>query len=378
MIDPLPNPGSEAPSDQAKLLLDGLSEHAILSVSADERIQVWNPGAGQIFGYAPEEIAGQPYAALFERADVERGVPEDLLRRARQRRATFRGCRVRKDGSRFWAYSKVSAVRSGADGIAAYVEIACDTTEERAGGEALARSEEEVRRLNHELRERIINLDAFAATVAHDVASPLRAVTTYTELVLEAWGCQAPPEAAEDLRRVLAAARHMRSLVEDLLTYSRLAHEELRLEPLDLVTLVEEVILSMAHMLGESAAKVDLVKPFPTVRASAVPLRQALTNLISNAVKFVKPGAAPVVRISSERRGSAVRLVVEDRGIGIGPEDAKRLFQPFERITPGGPYPGSGLGLAIVRRAAERMGGRVGMDPVEGGGCRFWVELPAA
>jgi len=358
--------------EKFRLLVEGLRETAIYLLDPNGRITSWNPGAERLKGYRASEVIGRPNEIFFTPEDRAAGRPERLLElAATEGQAHDEGWRVRKDGSRFWADVLVTALYDAGGLLRGFSKVTRDLTERRG-------REEEVRRLNLDLRERIANLDAFASTVAHDVASPLRAVTTYTELALEEWGAQAPPEAAEYLRRVLSAARNMRTLVQDLLTYSRLAHEEFRPEPLDLGALVEEVLLSMAHVLRESGAEVELVKPFPSVLGGAVPLRQALTNLISNAVKFVQPGSAPFVRISSERRGPAVRLLVEDRGIGIGPEDAKRLFQPFERLAPGGTYPGSGLGLAIVRRAAERMGGRVGMEPAEGGGSRFWIELPAA
>jgi signal transduction histidine kinase len=111
------------------------------------------------------------------------------------------------------------------------------------------------------------------------------------------------------------------------------------------------------------------------VTGHAVLLSQAITNLVSNAVKFVAPGTSPRVRLWSENRGERIRLWVEDNGIGIAPEHHPRLFKVFERLHGRDVYPGTGIGLAIVRRCAERIGGSAGFESDEGKGSRFWIDL---
>jgi signal transduction histidine kinase len=104
-------------------------------------------------------------------------------------------------------------------------------------------------------------------------------------------------------------------------------------------------------------------------------LTQCLTNLLDNAVKFVTPGVPPRVQVFTEVRDNRVRINVRDNGIGIDPDSQKRLFAIFERLNPANAYQGTGVGLAIVRRAAERMHGKVGIDSSPGLGSTFWVEL---
>jgi signal transduction histidine kinase len=103
-----------------------------------------------------------------------------------------------------------------------------------------------------------------------------------------------------------------------------------------------------------------------------------VSNLLTNGVKFVARGTTPRLEIWTERRGSKVRLWVEDNGIGIKPEVQRRLFSMFERVHLDGDYDGTGLGLAIVRKAAERMGGTVGVESDGINGSSFWIELQAA
>jgi len=101
-----------------------------------------------------------------------------------------------------------------------------------------------------------------------------------------------------------------------------------------------------------------------------------LINNFSNALKFMKPGEQPKIRISAQDREPRVRLFVQDNGIGIEPKDLGKIFEVFQRLQPKSAYPGTGLGLAIVRKGAERMGGSVGADSVPGQGSSFWIELP--
>jgi len=124
-------------------------------------------------------------------------------------------------------------------------------------------------------------------------------------------------------------------------------------------------------------ADLRVESPLPRVRGHALLLGQAIANLISNAVKFIPPGAVPRVRIRAARGSESdhVRLWVEDNGIGIAPEHQPKLFRVFERLHGREDYPGTGIGLAIVRRALERMGGSTGVESAPGEGSRFWIEL---
>src|SRR5207244_1419981 len=115
-----------------------------------------------------------------------------------------------------------------------------------------------------------------------------------------------------------------------------------------------------------------------TVQGNPALLDQVLTNLLSNAVKFVAPGVRPRVTVRSERRDGRVLLWVEDNGIGIAAEFREQIFGIFQRLNREEDYPGTGIGLAIVRKAMERMGGKVGVESTPDQGSRFWIELPVA
>jgi signal transduction histidine kinase len=171
---------------------------------------------------------------------------------------------------------------------------------------------------------------------------------------------------------------YMDTLLHDLLDYSRLTRTELEPTPVTLEALLNEILASSAKDLEEKKAKVELKRPLLPVCAHLPTLRQILSNLVSNAIKFVEEGKAPHVWISTELHDSTVRIWIVDNGIGISEEHHQRIFNLFERLHTSQDYPGTGVGLALVRKGIERMGGRFGVDSSPGDGSRFWIELPAA
>jgi signal transduction histidine kinase len=168
----------------------------------------------------------------------------------------------------------------------------------------------------------------------------------------------------------------MDGLIQDLLSYSRLGRAELELEPVSLQSIAADVLEQIRLDLLERKASVSVEGPLFMVMGHRLTLTQILINLITNAVKFVAPGVHPRVCVTAEAIGPNVRLWVEDNGIGIAPEHQERIFRVFERLNKAEAYPGTGIGLAIVRRAMERMRGRVGVESEVGKGSRFWIELP--
>jgi len=163
-------------------------------------------------------------------------------------------------------------------------------------------------------------------------------------------------------------------LIVDLLDYSKVARGELVLQPADVEQLIQEIIASHPA-LDAAAADITVEGPLPRVLASEAALTQVISNLLCNAVKFVAPGVRPRVRVWSTAAGSSVRLWFEDNGIGIPKDAHARAFNIFVRLNCAELYEGTGIGLAIVRKAVERMGGRVGLESEEGKGSRFWVQL---
>lgn len=249
--------------------------------------------------------------------------------------------------------------------------------------------EAEVRRLNEGLERRVTErteqlasavreMSSFTHTIAHDLRAPLRAMSGFSQAMIDDYGPQMDPKCLEFARRVAASAWRMDALIRDLLTYGGLIHVDLSCEAVDLDFLLRTVMDGMTAEILQRDAVVRLVRPLGWVHGNPAMLVQVMANLVSNGVKFVTPGTSPLVFVSSEKRERSIRLWVEDNGIGIAPEFQERIFGVFERLHREEEYPGTGIGLAIVRKAVERMGGRSGVESSLGRGSKFWIELPEA
>jgi len=260
--------------------------------------------------------------------------------------------------------------------VKVFVDLFLKTEQIREQSERLrALEHREQERKFSELEEVKRELDGFAYTVAHDLRSPLRAMTGFSEALLEEYGDKLDLTGRDYASRILESARRMDGLIQDLLAYSRLSRGEIVLQPVDLAATVQEILDQMSQELKERRACVTLAEPLPWVNAHPVLLNQILTNLLSNAIKFIGPGVDPQVRIRAEGSPGVVRVWVEDNGIGIAAEHHERIFRVFERLHLQELYPGTGIGLAIVRRAAERLRGQAGVESELGKGSRFWISL---
>jgi len=240
---------------------------------------------------------------------------------------------------------------------------------------ARAELEHRVAERTAKLQEANAELEGFAYTVSHDLRAPLRAMQGFSQALLEDYAARMDTTAQDYAKRIVAAARRMDMMIQDLLSYSRLSRTQLPLHSVHLTAVVAEVQTALEAVLQERHAQVTVEEPLLEVVGHHSTLVHVLMNLLTNAIKFVTPGTTPQIRIWTETRDWWVRLWVEDNGIGIDPQHQERIFRVFERLHSMDTYPGTGMGLAIVRKGVEGMGGQVGVESRLGQGSRFWVEL---
>jgi signal transduction histidine kinase len=217
-------------------------------------------------------------------------------------------------------------------------------------------------------------LESFAYSVSHDLRAPLRGMQGLSHALLEDYREQLDERGRDYAVRIVGEAAAMDRLIQDLLAYSRLTQIEVEMEDLEVSQVLDAALHNLREDIRLSGAIVRVSGSMTPVRANRTLLVQIMTNLISNAVKF--GGERPAVVVILERDGTLARITVEDHGIGIALQHQDRIFRAFERLHGVDSYPGSGMGLAIVRKAIERLGGRVGVQSQEGQGSRFWIEVP--
>gem|GEM_PF-1474976 len=237
--------------------------------------------------------------------------------------------------------------------------------------DSLERGQAELERSNAELSRSNAELEQFASVTSHDLQAPLTTISMYAEL-LE----RRPEMRAELIEGIRGATAQARALIRDLLEYSRAGRGELNVEPLPVELAVAQALEALAGILDATGARVR-VGSLPVVLADRSNLCRVFQNLVGNAVKFTRRDD-PEVSIDAEADGDMWRISVRDNGIGMDPDSARRIFEPFRRLHGEEAYPGTGIGLAVCDRIVEQHGGRIWVTSAPGEGSVFSFTMPAA
>lgn len=256
--------------------------------------------------------------------------------------------------------SRRRALETLADRVVDLLELSLRT---RALNESLRR----MGQMRDELARSNEHLAAFAGQVSHDLRNPLSTVAMSLYLLREQLG---DGSSSSMVDRALRGTARMQSLIEDLLAFARLGGA-LRREPVDLRDVVKDVVTDLEVPL--TGAEVE-VGPLPVVSADPTQMRAVLQNLVANAAKFTAPGEPARITVGARSAPTSWRIEVSDRGPGIDPADAQRVFDPLVRLDESAE--GSGIGLTTCRRIIEAHGGSIGLAPREGGGTVAWIDLP--
>jgi light-regulated signal transduction histidine kinase (bacteriophytochrome) len=232
-----------------------------------------------------------------------------------------------------------------------------------------------VRQRTVQLQAAASELEAFSYSVSHDLRAPLRSIAGFSQALIEDAGPTLPPDAQDDIARIVAAAKRMDHLINDLLALSMVSRSEMTRESVDISDLARKITGELADV---SPTRVVAVTVAPGMVAQGDPplVRVALENLITNAWKFTSRRELASIEVGQTTgEGMAPVFYVRDNGVGFDPTYADKLFGPFQRLHDATQFPGTGIGLATVRRIVLRHGGRVWAESQPGQGACFYFTL---
>ena len=358
----------------------------VVCQSASGEILAINPAAERILGRSAREIPGVALDARWQ-AIHEDGTPFPAavypstlaLRTGHPTPSVVIGL-LRPDNMRIWISVAAQPIfHPGAPQPHAVVCTFHDVT-------ARLRAGQEVRRLNVTLERRVeertrqlaaalADLESFSYSVSHDLRAPLRAIDNFSSILQEEYATGLDAEGQRLIGVVRKNARTMGQLIDDILAFARAGHRELVLADIDIGDITRDVLQDLASSYAGRRVEVA-IETAVRVRADASAIRQVMTNLLANAIKFTRPKAVAHVEVRARPSANEVVCSVKDDGVGFDPAYADKLFGVFQRLHDAEEFEGTGIGLGIVKRIVDKHGGRVWAEGAPDRGAAFFFALP--
>lgn len=372
---------SEVALRQSSGRYQALFEHSpdAIWINRDDHVALVNDACLRLFGARHEsELLGRSVYDNFHPDDHE--AVRESIRRVREEGETLVALEariLRLDGTPV----DVDIVRAPfeEDGGTSIHVVLRDITERKHAEEAIRKLNEEleerVRQRTAELERAYKDMEAFSYSVSHDLRAPVRAVSGFSEILLQRQGDRMDQECRHYVGNILTAGRRMSALIDDLLEFSRVGKGAVRQVPVPLAPIVAQVRETLAPQIAAGGGSLEVTEPLATPMGDPTLLGQILLNLVANALTYRRPDVAPRISISSALADGGLVLSVADNGIGIDPAHHERIFDVFSRLHTEDEYPGTGIGLSIVRKAASLMGGEVVVCSEPGAGSTFSVIL---
>lgn len=360
------------PPEQAEMLIEA-GRQAMLQEQTLTQEEVLDTAEGKRIFLATKGPLRDTEGRIIGQFGISRDIT--ALKRAEQERQALHDAALQQQKQ-----ARIAALNQMEDANAARART-------EAALVALRESEGRVRRLNEELEDKVrqrtaqleaVNreLEAFSYSVSHDLKAPLRGIDGYSRLLEEDYRDRLDAEGLRFLQNIRQGTAQMHQLIEDLLNYSRLERRSLQKASLDLSAIVQGVIVERRPEIEQSGVVMRLEVPSFTVSADREGLVIVLRNLLENAIKFSRGAQPPTIEVGASVAVDSAILWVRDNGIGFDMKFHDRIFDMFQRLQRAEDYPGTGIGLALVRKAMQRMGGRVWAESVPGAGATFYLELP--
>ena len=356
----------------------------LVVVDDDGIIEKVNESATEMMGYTEEEFVGQPVSILTQKKTFLTDEEFETML-SKRRLLDVRKEFVCKEGSKIQVSISSSVRKDHKEGA---VIVAKDVRRRIKRERDLETYANRLEQSNRELEE-------FAYVASHDLQEPLRKIQAFGDRLVLKCTESLPEEGRDYVYRMKNAADRMQRLINDLLTFSRVTTKCQPFQAVDFGQIASEVISDLEVRISETEGTIE-VDDLPVIDADPSQIRQLLQNLVSNALKFHRPGVAPHVTITSTvstgkhnseapddgrystsgTESSVCQIIVQDNGIGFDEKYGEKIFTVFQRLHGRGAYEGSGIGLAVCRKIVERHGGGIIARSIPDHGSSFVITLP--
>jgi PAS domain S-box-containing protein len=353
------------------------SDDAIIGKDLLGTIVSWNAGAERMFGYSAKEALARKSSFILPKDRFSEEV--QMLARIQQGRIEhFESMRVRKDGSQFHVSVTMSPIKNAEGKIIGVSASSRDISDRIA-------AEEKIRALNAELEERVLQrtaqlaaankeLEAFTYSVSHDLRAPLRHIDAFAQMLEEEVKTGATSEGQRYVQRIRHGVQNMGKLVDDLLNLSRVGRLEIAKQKVQLNAIVDEVLVNLKPEY-EGRNIEWIIGELPCAECEPGLMKQAFTNLISNAIKYSRPREKAVIEIGQTKDKGETAIFVRDNGVGFSMKYADKLFGVFQRLHRAEDFEGTGVGLATVQRIIHLHQGRIWAEAEVEKGATFYFTL---
>ena len=330
------------------------------------KFDAYNIALTNVLGYPTEEIGSQSLLFFLTDTDIEH---IHQLKKSNSTTLFFETKILCKDQSYKWLQWNI-IVKAGK-----WFSNARDITDRKI-------RDEEIGRLNHDLKENIkqlelsnSELESFSYSVSHDLRAPLRSINNYSQMLEDAFGSQMDEKSTKLLGNIKRNAFKMDALIDDLLAFSRLGRRAVHKQLINMTELVQHTYNELQIPFPKGEIILDAL---PEIEADYNLLRQVVVNILSNAVKYSSKVEQPIIQIGWTKEDSNLVYFVKDNGVGFDMEYSDKLYGVFQRLHTTKEFEGTGVGLAIVKRIIEKHGGRVWAESKVGEGATFYFSLPVS